>query len=198
MVIAALIGGALALNTFQQRKELSVGTIELSVDPGRTASLDLYVPLVDWGVRFDQVIRLPARLNVELRTVNRGVVTRVTEGGSLDVNDVRDEARDAIASYLKLLILVSVASAAALASLVAFALRGPMLRVTAAVAVVSAVGWGAALVVLLPPRGPIDKPQYYAFGPTSRARSRPSRRRSARARSWTRSSTRSSSASRGS
>ena len=165
VIVAALIGGALALNTFQQRKDLSVGTVELSVDPGRTGSLDLYVPLVDWGVRFDEAVRLPARLNVDLRTVNRSVVTKVAEGGTLDVNDVRAEARDAIASYLKALIGITAASAAALGLLMAFALRGRHLQAMIGVAGATAVAIGVALVILLPPRGPIDEPQYYAFGP---------------------------------
>ena len=166
VLLATLAGGYGALATFAQTKNLSVGEIRLSVSPGHTGALDLYVPLVDWGARFE-AIRLPVRLRVDLRTVDRATVTKVAQGGSLDVAAVRDEARDAIASYLKLLIAVTTLAALALGLLVAFAVRGgagPRLRWTIAAATVTALGIGIALVVLIPPRGEIDRPQYYAHG----------------------------------
>jgi predicted phosphodiesterase len=169
VVIAATLGAAfVALNTYTQTENLSVGQIQISVDPGHKGALDLYVPLVDWGVRFEDAIRLPVRLHVDLRTVDRGAVAKVANGGSLDLKDVREEARDAIASYLINLVLITVACAAALGLLVAFAIRhhgSPRLRYTVGAVAVTTVGIAVALVVLLPPRGQIDEPQYYAFGP---------------------------------
>ena len=101
IVVAATLGAAyVALNTYTQTENLSVGQVQISVDPGHKGALDLYVPLVDWGVRFEDAIRLPVRLHVDLRTVDRGAVAKVANGGSLDLQDVRGEARDAIASYL--------------------------------------------------------------------------------------------------
>jgi predicted phosphodiesterase len=167
VVLATLLGGYVALASYTQTRQLSVGEIALSADPGHRGALDLYVPLVDWGVRFE-AIRLPVRLSVDLRTVDRSTVARVADGGSLDVAAVRAEARDAIASYLKALIAIVVATAAGLGVLVAFAVRhrtGPKLRYTTATAAGTAIAIGIALVVLLPPRGTIDEPQYYAFGP---------------------------------
>src|SRR3954463_10378403 len=105
VVLAALGGGLLALTAFSQEKRLSVGTVRLSVEPFHEGALDLYVPLVDWGVRFDAV-RFPARLHADVRAVDRRAVTRVAQAGSLDLTVVRREARDAIASYLELLIVV--------------------------------------------------------------------------------------------
>jgi len=166
VLLATLAGGYGALATFAQTKELSVGQIRLSVSPGHRGALDVYVPLVDWGARFE-AIRLPARLRVDLRTVDRRTVTKVAQGGALDVREVRGEARDAIASYLRALIGVCVLAALALGLLVAFAIRGgagPRLRFTSAVAVAVALAGGVALLVLLPPRGAIDRPQYYAYG----------------------------------
>jgi hypothetical protein len=95
---ATLVGGYAALDTYSQARQLSIGKIELSVEPGRHGALDLYVPLVDWGVRFEEAVRLPARLNVELRTVDRTAVARVAQGAPIDVREVRGEARDAIAA----------------------------------------------------------------------------------------------------
>jgi predicted phosphodiesterase len=166
VVLATLAGGYVALAAFTQTKVLSVGEIRLSVSPGHKGALDVYVPLVDWGARFE-AIRLPARLRVDLRTVDRDTVTRVAQGGTFDVQRVRKEARDAIASYLRTLIAVTMLCALALGLLVAFAIRsrtGPRLRWTAGLAAVTAVGIGVALVVLFPPRGQIDRPQYYAHG----------------------------------
>jgi len=173
LTVAAVVGATLAaayltLNTYTQTRNLSVGQIQISVDPGHKGALDLYVPLVDWGVRFEDAIRLPIRLHVDLRTVDRGAVAKVANGGSLDLKDVREEARDAIASYLINLVLITVACAAALGLLVAFAVRhhgSPRLRYTVGAVAATTIAIAAALVILLPPRGQIDEPQYYAFGP---------------------------------
>ncbi len=168
VVAATLAGAYAALATYSQSRELSIGQIEISVDPGNRGALDLYVPLVDWGVRFEDAVRLPARLHVELRTVDRLTVSRVAQGERLDVREVRAEARDAIAGYLRALIGIATAAALAFGLLVAFALRhrgGPRVRYKIAAATLTATAIAVALVALLPPRGPIDNPQYYAFGP---------------------------------
>ena len=162
VIVATLAGGLLALSTFEQTKRLSAGTVRLSVAPLHHGALDLYVPLVDWGVRFDAV-RFPARLQADLRAVDRQAVKRYALGGALDLAVLRDEARDAIASYLKLLILITTLSAGALGVLVALALRRHVKR-HAMLAGGTALALGVALVVLLPPRGAIDQPQYYALG----------------------------------
>ncbi|MEA2292246.1 MAG: hypothetical protein QOF17_1269 [Solirubrobacteraceae bacterium] len=167
IAFATLAGGLLGLSTFQQDKQLSVGTVSLSVEPFHDGALDLYVPLVDWGVRFE-AIRLPVRLHADLRSVDRRAVERVAGAGSLDLTAVRAEARDAIAAYLTALIAFSVACGALLGLLVASTVRsgaGPRLRWRGGLAVATALAMGVALVVLLPPRGAIDSPQYYAFGP---------------------------------
>ena len=166
MIAASLLGAYGAVATFTQTRDLTTGEIRLSVSPGHRGALDLYVPLVDWGARFE-AIRLPARLRVDLRTVDRRVVKKVAQGDALDVHDVRSEARDAIAGYLRSLIFVAMLAAAALGLLVAFAIRsrtGPRLRVTSAIAVGTALASGLALFAFLPPRGSIDRPQYYAHG----------------------------------
>lgn len=151
---------------YHQSRELSVGEIRLSVSPGHRGALDVYVPLVDWGARFE-AIRAPLRLRVDLQTVDRRVATNVAEGQSLDLEQVRGEARDALASYLRLLVMLTVLCAAALGLLVAFAIRSstPRLRWTASLAAVSSLAIGVAMVVLVPPRGEIANPQYYAHGP---------------------------------
>ncbi|MEA2244876.1 MAG: hypothetical protein QOD24_4432, partial [Solirubrobacteraceae bacterium] len=123
VVLAGLAGGVIALATFGLDRRLAVGTVRLSIDPGHPGALDLYVPVVDWGVRFP-VVRLPVRINVDVRAVDRDAVLRLAATGSLDTRLVRSQARDALAYYLRLAILVSVAATLALGVLVAFAVRG--------------------------------------------------------------------------
>jgi predicted phosphodiesterase len=168
VIAATLLGGYVALNTYTQTQNLSVGQVQISVDPGHRGALDLYVPLVDWGVRFDGAIRLPVRLHVDLRTVDRRTVTNIAQGESLDLQDVRTEARNAVATYLLNLIAIVVLCAAALGILVAFAVRnrsGPRLRYTIGASAATTALIAVALIILLPPRGSIKDPQYYAFGP---------------------------------
>lgn len=167
VVLAALAGGVGVLAVYSADRHLSVGTIALSVDPGHKGALDVYVPVVDWGARFPGV-RLPVRLRVDLRTLDRAAVTRIAEGGTLDADAVRTEARDAIASYLRVLVMLVFAASLFLGALVALAVRsrmGPSLRWTLGAAAVTALATAAAVALLLPPRGHISDPEYYAHGP---------------------------------
>src|SRR3954471_1827794 len=103
VLTAPCAGGYLARVGYHQSHTLSVGEIRMSISPGHRGALDVYVPLVDWGARFE-AIRLPVRLRVDLQTVNRAVVTDLAQGATLNVEQARAEPRDALASYLKRLI----------------------------------------------------------------------------------------------
>jgi predicted phosphodiesterase len=167
VVTAVLGGGLLGLATYSAERELSVGRIELSVQPFHQGALDLYVPLVDWGARFGAV-RLPARLSVDVRTVDRSAAQRLAGGQLPDVEAVRGEGRDAVASYLRVLLLVVFACALATGFIVALAVRGhgaPRVRWLFATALGTALAGCLALALLLPPRGEIANPEYYANGP---------------------------------
>lgn len=167
VVVATLAAGVTALGTFSSERSLSVGSVRLSVDAGHRGALDLYVPVVDWGARFP-VVRLPVRLKAEVRAVNREAVTRLAAGQTVDVEGVRKEARDAIASYIRTLLVVVLLAELAIGVLAAFALRartGPRLRLTVPAAVGAALLGVVLLIVLLPPRGEIARPEYYAHGP---------------------------------
>jgi predicted phosphodiesterase len=167
VVIAVIGGGLLALATYSAERDLSVGRIELSVQPFHAGALDLYVPLVDWGARFSAV-RLPARLSIDVRTVDREAAQRVAEGQLPDVEAVRREARDGVASYLRELLLLVFLCALLAGLVVALAVRGhaaPRLRWLFATAGGTALAGCLALALLLPPRGEIADPEYYANGP---------------------------------
>ena len=167
VVVATIAGAVTALGTFALERQLDVGTVRLSIDPGHAGALDLYVPLVDWGVRFP-VVKAPARIKVDVQSVDRKEVVRLAEAGTLSAGLVRAQARDALAFYLRLAILAAVAGGLALGVLIALAVRsgrGPRLRTTLLTAVGAALLCGAALIPGLPPRSNVDSPQYYANGP---------------------------------
>lgn len=167
VVIAALVGSVGALALVDGERSLSVGTIAIGVSPGHRGALDLYVPLVDWGARFPGV-RLPARLQVEVRSVDRDVVERIARGHDVDVEALRHEARDAIASYLRRLLALALVGGVALGGLVALAVRGrrgPRVPTALAVAGATSAAVVALTAWLLPPRGRLDDPTYYAHGP---------------------------------
>jgi hypothetical protein len=166
VVLATLAGGLGALSVYRSDRSLSVGTIRLSTDLGHRGSLDIYVPLVDWGVRFP-VVRFPARLTTSLRTLDRKRVAEIANGRRPSVEDVRAEARDEIASYVRRLILVVLVASLASGALVSLALPGgsaPRLRVMLIAGGGTGVVLSLALAILLPPRGHLDAPEYYANG----------------------------------
>jgi hypothetical protein len=170
IALAAVTGTVGALSLVQGERRLSVGTIAIGFSPFHRGALDVYVPLVDWGARFSGV-RLPARLTIEVRSVDRGAAETLARGHQLDVNNVRVEARDAIASYLKRLLAIALITGIVLGGLTAAAVRGalpswsPRLRYGGLIALGTSAVTVAAVVVLLPPRGRIADPTYYAHGP---------------------------------
>src|SRR3954463_9850251 len=122
--LASAGAGVTALASLRLDRELSVGTMRIFSDPGHRGALDLYVPLVDWGVRFGGV-RMPARLHLDVRTVDRKAAARVASGGEIRVKRLRAEATDSIAAFLRVLALVVAAAALLLGGLTALALRRP-------------------------------------------------------------------------
>jgi predicted phosphodiesterase len=165
VAFATAAGAIAAMTIYRADHELSVGTIRLSAEPGHRGALDIYVPLVDWGARFDAV-RLPARLRIEARTVESRAVGRVSSG-DVDVERLRAEARDAVESFIRTLIPIAFAAALGMGVLVALALRGPSpvgLGAMLAWAGACALAVAVTVAVLLPPRDPIENPDYYANG----------------------------------
>ena len=167
-VLAVCAGAAWAtLAVYSIDRRLDVGTVRVSADAHHEGALDLYVPLVDWGVRFPGAVRVPARVALDLRTVDRGAVERLARGSTPDVDSVRDEAEGAIEDWVTLMLPFAGLAALALGLLVALALRGRAapLRLLAPAAVAGAALSVLALYLLVPPRGELADPEYYANGP---------------------------------
>ena len=166
----------------------------MSVSPGHRGALDVYVPLVDWGARFE-AIRRRCGSGSTCRPSTATTATDLAEGAPLNVEQARGEARDALAAYLKRLIALMVPAALALGLLVAFAIRSqvPRLRWTSALAVVDAAGdrrrdgrAGPAArgdrqpAVLRPRPGHPARAGGRGGGPARLGRARPGARRAAR------------------
>ncbi|HET6448246.1 MAG TPA: hypothetical protein VFG31_03980, partial [Conexibacter sp.] len=106
--LAAAAGVVGVLATFRQDHRVDVATVRMSVHPGDAGALALYVPLVDWGVRFP-VVRLPAELRLDVRSVDRPTVQRIARGQQVDLDALRAQVRDAVARYLRALLAVALA-----------------------------------------------------------------------------------------
>jgi predicted phosphodiesterase len=165
VALASAFGGLLAVWSYSASARLSVGTVSLSVSPFHRGALDVYVPLVDWGVRFPGV-HAPARLQVRLDTVDRAEARRVAREGLPATDAIRREARGAIAGYLLRLAVLSVVGAVALGALAAAALRTatPGLRGLLGAAGSIAAAWALVVALALAPRGSASDPTYYAHG----------------------------------
>jgi predicted phosphodiesterase len=167
--LASAGAGVTALASLRLDRELSVGTVRIFSDPGHRGALDLYVPLVDWGVRFGGV-RVPVRLRVDVQRVDRDAAVSVAREGAGSpkvIARVKRDARNAIASYLRILVALVFGCALGFGLIVALALRGaglPLLAGTIAAAG-TALALAVAIIVLLPPRGDLGTPEYYAHGP---------------------------------
>jgi predicted phosphodiesterase len=167
--LASFAAGATALAALRLERTLSVGSVRIFIDPGHHGALDLYVPLVDWGVRFGGV-RMPVRLRVDVQRIDRDAAVRVAREGTgapVLLSRIKRDATDAIASYLRILVALVVGSALAFGLLVALALKGAgwPFRPGAIAAGATALAFGVAIIVLLPPRGDLRAPTYYAHGP---------------------------------
>ncbi|HEU4722913.1 MAG TPA: metallophosphoesterase, partial [Gemmatimonadaceae bacterium] len=165
-IAAAALGVVGVLAAFHQDRRLDVATVRLSVHPGADRGLALYVPLVDWGVRFP-VVRLPAQLRLDVQGIDRAAVERIARDERVDVHELRAQVRDAVAGYLRTLVLLAFLGGLVLAALVALAVRhraGPRVPWLLAAGGLSALACAGAVALLLPPRGALDDPEYFAHG----------------------------------
>ena len=140
----------------------------MSVSPGHRGALDVYVPLVDWGARFE-AIRAPIRLRVDLQTVDR---QRRDEPRRGRVAGHRARPRRGARRARRTTCAADRADASlaalALGLLVAFAIRcaGPAAALDGAARGRSPrSGSASRWSCCIPPRGEIANPQYYAHGP---------------------------------
>jgi Calcineurin-like phosphoesterase superfamily domain len=100
----ALAGSAVALRAAEPAsRPVTLGTVDVHVAPARGGQLDVYVPVVDWGLR-TRPYRAPVAVELEFRSLDRdAALAAVRSGGSADASLglLETELRDVVADGLR-------------------------------------------------------------------------------------------------
>ena len=100
----SLVGSVVALRAAAPAsQEVTLGTVDVHVVPARSGSVDVYVPLVAWGVRAEPY-RAPVSVELEFRSLDRdAALAALRTGGSADASlaVLQAELRDAVAGALR-------------------------------------------------------------------------------------------------
>src|SRR4249919_1641624 len=83
----ALLGSVIALRAAApESREVTLGTVDIHVVPARKGEMDVYVPVVDWGVRAHPY-RAPVSVQLEFRSLDRdAALAALRSGGSADAS----------------------------------------------------------------------------------------------------------------
>ena len=82
IALFALLGAALALRAAgPNERQISIGSVRAHVVPARRGEVDLYVPLVDWGMRFHRH-RAPLAVRLEFRALDRDAALATLDLGA--------------------------------------------------------------------------------------------------------------------
>lgn len=115
-----LLGPRLAGSTVQ---ETEIGDVSYRLNASATGGLEGYVPITDWGVRFDGP-PVPFRLRVELRTLDREALLRATEGDRRLIDATEEQLREGAITALRKTLLWSFGITLVLLVLVCLVWRG--------------------------------------------------------------------------
>jgi predicted phosphodiesterase len=78
---AALAGSDLAVRAFASRIEpFALGTVRVEVEPARSGAVDVYVPIVDWGVRAEP-FEAPLVVQLRFASLDREAARRTLRSG---------------------------------------------------------------------------------------------------------------------
>jgi predicted phosphodiesterase len=100
----ALAGSVVALEAAAPAsREVTLGTVDVNIAPARSGEVDVYVPVVDWGVRAEPYTA-PVAVELEFRSLDRNAaLAALRSGGSADASltGLEGELRDAVADGLR-------------------------------------------------------------------------------------------------
>ena len=103
-VAIGLAGSIVALRAVAPRSsDVTLGTVDVHVVPATSGEVDVYMPVVDWGVRA-RPYRAPVTVELEFRSLDRdAALTALRTGGSVDANlaGLETELHDAVAGSLR-------------------------------------------------------------------------------------------------
>src|SRR5688572_3589276 len=107
VVLCAAIGlggSIVALRAAPPRSsDVTLGTVDVRVVPARSGAVDVYMPVVDWGVRAEPY-RAPVAVELEFRSLDRdAALDALRSGGSADASltTLEGELRDAVSDGLR-------------------------------------------------------------------------------------------------
>jgi predicted phosphodiesterase len=99
-----LAGSVVALRAASaQSSDVTLGTVDVRVVPATSGEVDVYMPVVDWGVRAEPY-RAPVAVELEFRSLDRdAALTALRTGGSVDASlaGLETELHDAVAGGLR-------------------------------------------------------------------------------------------------
>ena len=102
--VLALTGSIVALRAAgPESSEVTLGTVDVHVVPARSGAVDIYMPVVDWGVRA-RPYRAPVAVELEFRSLDRkAALSALRTGGSVDASlaGLETELHDAVAGGLR-------------------------------------------------------------------------------------------------
>jgi predicted phosphodiesterase len=79
---ASLAGGFLVVQAFASSVEpFTLGTVDVEVEPAREGAADVYVPIVDWGVRAEP-FDAPLELKLRFQSLDRDAARRALRSGT--------------------------------------------------------------------------------------------------------------------
>ena len=103
-VALALVGSVVALRAAApESRTVTLGTVDVHVVPARSGEVDVYVPVVDWGVRAEPYTA-PIAVELEFRSLDRNAaLIALRSGGSANASlaGLEAELRDAVADGLR-------------------------------------------------------------------------------------------------
>jgi hypothetical protein len=114
-VVLSVAGSFLALRAADSTsRSVTLGTVDVRVEPARSGRLDVYVPVVDWGVRA-RPYDAPLAVDLEFRSLDRdAALAALRSGGAADANLdlLREELGDVVTDGLRRAALLALAGAA--------------------------------------------------------------------------------------
>jgi predicted phosphodiesterase len=169
----ALAGSVVALRAAAPAsRPVTLGTVDVHVAPARGGKLDVYVPVVDWGIR-TRPYRAPVAVELEFRSLDRdAALAAVRSGGSADASlglletELRDVVADGLRRAAGLALLGGAAGGLLGGALVAawgrrrWLLLGPTAGLAVSLAAVSVAGAGMSRFDY----GTLREPTFYAHG----------------------------------
>jgi predicted phosphodiesterase len=100
----ALAGSVVALRAAgPASSDVTLGTVDVRVAPARSGAVDIYMPVVDWGVRA-RPYRAPVAVELEFRSLDReAALSALRTGGSVDASlaGLETELHDAVEGGLR-------------------------------------------------------------------------------------------------